>query len=87
MILPMILDTSSTGLSQFSFYKKILYERARKSGAIGGKLLGAGGGFLLFVVPPEKRDSVIQALIELKKVQFAFDNIDSSLLFYQPVRK
>jgi D-glycero-alpha-D-manno-heptose-7-phosphate kinase len=64
------------------------YERARKAGAVGGKLLGAGGGgFLLFVVPPEKQASVKSALNELKQVKFAFDNIGTSLLFYQPVRK
>ena len=64
-----------------------LYERARTAGAVGGKLLGAGGGgFLLFVVQPEKRQSVAQALGKLKQVNFAFDHLGSSLLFYQPSR-
>jgi D-glycero-alpha-D-manno-heptose-7-phosphate kinase len=41
------------------------YEIAREAGAIGGKLLGAGGGgFLLFQVPPGQRDDVIEALEE-----------------------
>jgi D-glycero-alpha-D-manno-heptose-7-phosphate kinase len=40
-----------------------LYDRARESGAAGGKLLGAGaGGFLLFFVPVERQDSVRRAL-------------------------
>lgn len=64
------------------------YERGRKAGAVGGKLLGAGGGgFLLFVVPPEKREAVKRELSELKEVQIAFDNIGSSLLFYQHAKK
>jgi D-glycero-alpha-D-manno-heptose-7-phosphate kinase len=39
------------------------YEAAKKSGAIGGKLLGAGGGgFLFFLVPPERQRDVRQSL-------------------------
>ncbi len=60
------------------------YERARNAGAVGGKLLGAGGGgFLLFVVPPEKREIVKNELNELHEVPISFDNMGSSLLFYQ----
>jgi len=40
-----------------------LYEQGLKAGAVGGKLLGAGGGgFFLFCVPPEKRQSLVSAL-------------------------
>lgn len=50
------------------------YERAMTSGAIGGKLLGAGGGgFLLFVVPPDAKASVRRALDGLREVAFDFD--------------
>ena len=46
-----------------------LYERGRQAGAFGGKLLGAGGGgFLLFVVPPDKRESVRRQLGELHEI-------------------
>lgn len=63
------------------------YERARRAGAIGGKLLGAGGGgFLLFVVTENKRADVANALGELKEVSFAFDHIGTSLLFYHPTK-
>lgn len=51
-----------------------IYETARKSGAIGGKLLGAGGsGFMLFYVPPERQDDVRGALGNLLNVPFRFD--------------
>lgn len=44
-------------------YFDAIYNRALKAGAIGGKLLGAGGGgFFLFYVKPERRDSVIKAV-------------------------
>jgi D-glycero-alpha-D-manno-heptose-7-phosphate kinase len=50
------------------------YERAVKSGALGGKLLGAGGGgFLLFYVPKERQDDVKRALGELRHMPFRFD--------------
>lgn len=46
-----------------------LYQRALDAGATGGKLLGAGGGgFMLFVVPPEKRQSVKEACNGLEEL-------------------
>lgn len=57
-----------------------IYETARKHGALGGKLLGAGGaGFMLFYVPPEKQEAVRQAL-HLLHVPFRFENKGSHLL-------
>lgn len=51
------------------------YEIARKNGAIGGKLLGAGGGgFLLFYVPKEKQKQVIDSLPQLRQLDFKFDH-------------
>lgn len=48
-----------------------LYHKAIKAGATGGKLCGAGGGgFLLFVVPPDARDNVRQKL-NLREVSFS----------------
>jgi D-glycero-alpha-D-manno-heptose-7-phosphate kinase len=61
------------------------YARAREAGAIGGKLLGAGGGgFLLLFVPPEKQGAVAVALADLAQIPFGFDHEGSRLLFYQP---
>ena len=45
------------------------YQRGLDAGAIGGKLCGAGGGgFLLFIVPPERHQQVRQALPDLREV-------------------
>jgi len=52
-----------------------IYERAMNTGAIGGKLLGAGGGgFFIFYVPPAKQHAVRTALADLAEVDFAFEN-------------
>lgn len=49
------------------------YERARNNGAIGGKLLGAGGGgFLLLYAAPERHNAIVRALPELRPVTFRF---------------
>jgi D-glycero-alpha-D-manno-heptose-7-phosphate kinase len=62
-----------------------LYDRARKAGALGGKLTGAGGGgFLLFFVLPEKHDAVRRALAPLVEVPFAFETAGSQIIFYEP---
>jgi len=62
-----------------------LYERARKAGAVGGKLLGAGGGgFLLFYVEPYNREHVWESLPELHRADFSFENSGSQIIFYRP---
>ncbi len=61
------------------------YERAQKAGAIGGKLLGAGGGgFLLLFVAPERMQDVRTALPDLREVNFRFEGQGSRLIFYRP---
>ncbi|MBN2208223.1 MAG: GHMP kinase [Candidatus Coatesbacteria bacterium] len=50
-----------------------LYDQAKRSGAIGGKITGAGGGgFLMLVCPPEKRAAVSEALAEMGVSQLPF---------------
>ena len=62
-----------------------LYEKGRKAGALGGKLLGAGGGgFLVFYVQPEKRQAVLAAMRDLLHVPFAFENGGTQVLYYAP---
>lgn len=58
------------------------YEAGRKNGAVGGKILGAGGGgFLIFYAPEEKHEQIIQALPDLKPVKFEFEYQGSKIIF------
>ena len=62
-----------------------MYERAVKSGAAGGKLLGAGGGgFLLFYVEKDKQDAVKKALDNLLLIPFEFENTGTEIVYYAP---
>lgn len=62
-----------------------LYERALKNGAIGGKLLGAGGGgFMLLFVPPQARERIRAELKDLLEVGFSFENNGSQIIYYNP---
>ncbi|HIW73924.1 MAG TPA: kinase [Firmicutes bacterium] len=62
-----------------------LYQKAVAAGALGGKLLGAGGGgFLLFYVRKERRESVRAALHGLMEVPFRFENGGTRVLYYVP---
>jgi D-glycero-alpha-D-manno-heptose-7-phosphate kinase len=62
-----------------------LYERGRRAGAIGGKLLGAGGGgFMLLFVEPGKQKAVREALGELIHVPFEFESSGSQIIYYRP---
>lgn len=61
----------------------VCYEKARRAGAIGGKILGAGGGgFLLFFVEPHNHNAVIDALHGLYRVPFSFDVGGSRITYY-----
>lgn len=60
-----------------------VYAAAVKAGALGGKLLGAGGGgFLLFYVEPELQDRVRDALKELLYVPFRFETGGPQVIYY-----
>jgi D-glycero-alpha-D-manno-heptose-7-phosphate kinase len=60
------------------------YEEARKAGAIGGKILGAGGGgFLLFFAPPDAHERIHQRL-NLMRVPIRFESTGSQIIFYDP---
>ncbi len=58
------------------------YELARKHGAIGGKILGAGaGGFLLLFAPPERHDAICHALRQLRPIEFKLARHGSQIIF------
>ncbi len=62
-----------------------VYETARRHGAVGGKLLGAGAaGFMVFYVPPDRRSAVIQALSQYLHVPFRFESEGSTVIYYDP---
>jgi D-glycero-alpha-D-manno-heptose-7-phosphate kinase len=62
-----------------------IYNRALKHGAIGGKLLGAGGGgFMLLFVRPENRLRVQEGLKNFLEVKFSFENDGSQIIYYNP---
>ena len=61
------------------------YQKALDAGALGGKLLGAGGGgFLLFYVPEDKQTSVREAMSGLLYVPFKFENDGTKVIHYSP---
>lgn len=62
-----------------------IYEAGLGAGALGGKLLGAGGGgFMLFFVPPERRDALRLRLKNLLCIPFGFSDGGSHVVVYEP---
>lgn len=60
-----------------------LYEKARRAGAEGGKLLGAGGGgFLLLIAPPDRHRNIREALGRPRELPFRFARHGSRVIFY-----
>ena len=62
-----------------------LYEKGMQAGALGGKLLGAGGGgFLVFYVQPEYQEAVKEAMKELMYIPFSFEDGGTRVIHYTP---
>lgn len=62
-----------------------LYARGIAAGALGGKLLGAGGGgFLVFFVEPDARESVRAAFSDLLHIPFKFESDGAQVIYYDP---
>ncbi|PZR98099.1 MAG: GHMP kinase, partial [Chloroflexi bacterium] len=60
------------------------YETAREHGAVGGKILGAGGGgFLLLYAPPDRHRDILSALPELRAVPFRFEPQGSKIVYVE----
>ncbi len=59
-----------------------IYEKAKQNGALGGKILGAGGGgFMLLFVPPEKQEGLLKAMSDFSFVSFRFENEGAKLMY------
>jgi D-glycero-alpha-D-manno-heptose-7-phosphate kinase len=62
-----------------------LYAKGIAAGALGGKLLGAGGGgFLVFYVQPDKQESVREAMKDLLYIPFKFEDGGTRVIHYTP---
>lgn len=62
-----------------------IYEKALKAGALGGKILGAGGGgFILLFVKPEHQSSIRKKLGKLLEIPFNLEGSGSQVVFYKP---
>ena len=62
-----------------------MYQKGVEAGALGGKLLGAGGGgFLLFYVEPDRQAAVREAMRDLLYIPFAFENNGTTVIHYAP---
>ena len=62
-----------------------LYEKGMAAGALGGKLLGAGGGgFLVFYVQPDKQEAVKEAMKDLLYIPFEFEDGGTRVIHYSP---
>ena len=63
----------------------LIYKKAINAGALGGKILGAGGGgFILFYAPINKHEDIKASLSELIHIPFQFENTGSSVVLYNP---
>jgi D-glycero-alpha-D-manno-heptose-7-phosphate kinase len=76
----MLKKTLASGISATQIDE--WYERARRAGASGGKILGAGGGgFLMVVCEPAKQEMVRQELSELRAIPIAMESFGSRIIF------
>jgi D-glycero-alpha-D-manno-heptose-7-phosphate kinase len=59
-----------------------MYEKAKKAGALGGKIAGAGGGgFLMLLVPRERQNSVFRAMRDYRELPFMLESSGSKVTF------
>lgn len=66
-------------------YLDDIYTKAQQAGALGGKLLGAGGGgFMLFFVPPDQQAHFRDQMAPLLHVPFEFESLGTQIIFYEP---
>ena len=70
-----------TGSAISTYNIDAIYQKAIEAGALGGKLLGAGGGgFLIFYVQPQYKNSVMDAMKDLMHIPFSFESEGTSII-------
>lgn len=75
-----IKKTLANGISNPKFDE--WYDRAIKAGALGGKILGAGGsGFFLFYVPEDNQEKFRKEMNDLPEMEFKFDHLGTTVIF------
>lgn len=75
-----IKKTLASGISNPKFDE--WYDRAIKAGALGGKILGAGGsGFFLFYVPEKNQSKFRKEMKDLPEMEFKFDHLGTTTIF------
>ncbi|MGA1398422.1 MAG: GHMP kinase, partial [Schleiferiaceae bacterium] len=80
----LLKQSLASGISDLSIQDA--YQRGLAAGALGGKLLGAGGGgFMLFVVRPEDRAALDSALSDLRPFPFSWDFEGSRIIYSDEV--
>ena len=58
-----------------------IYKKALSNGAVGGKIIGAGGGgFIMFLTPPSKQKK-LQKVLNLSEVKIKFDSKGSTIIY------
>lgn len=61
-----------------------IYDRAINAGAVGGKILGAGGGgFLMLYCKKERQDELVKELSFLQRLEYKFESYGSQIIFHQ----
>ena len=79
----MLKKTLSNKISTDSIDK--IYENAMQEGALGGKLLGAGGGgFMLLYIPEKFQKNILEKLKRLQYVPFRFEFSGSRIIYKMP---
>lgn len=76
----MMKKTLASGISSGNI--DAFYDHAIKSGALGGKLLGAGGaGFMLFYCPTDKKEEFLNNMKGYEQLDFGFDDFGSKIIY------
>jgi D-glycero-alpha-D-manno-heptose-7-phosphate kinase len=76
----LLKKTLSEGVSNRDI--DLWYDKAMSCGALGGKIIGAGGGgFMLFMADPSKHNDIMSSIPELTRQEFSFESEGSRIIY------